>query len=266
MGRIEQYYNNEYDEWSRLQRHRIEFDMTKRALDKFITDGASVLDVGGGPGRYSIYLAGKGHEVTLVDLCEKMVGQAAEHAKEAGVVLKECIQGNALYLDKILSGKEYDAVLCMGPMYHLLEESQRVEAINQCMGLLKAGGTLIVSFISSYAPIIECLKAYPQNIGRLKVSFLKYLEDGRYDSEAGEGFTDAYFFNPEHIEQFMSRFNLETLKVMAVDGPGLINEEKLLSLSDEDFRDWLDIFEAISSNKIVWGSCAHMLYVGRKRD
>jgi len=265
VGSIEQYYNCDYDEWGRLERHRIEFEITKRAMNKFIPDGASVLDVGGGPGRYSIYLAQKGHEVTLVDLCEKMVEQAAIHAKEAGVVLKDCIQGNVLYLNKILPGKEYDTVLCMGPMYHLLEESQREEAINQCMGLLKKGGILIVSFISAYVPIVDCLLAYPQNISQLKGSLLKYLEDGRYNPGMEDGFTDAYFSNPEEIETFMSRFNLETWKIMAVDGMGLMVEEKLMNLKEEDFQDWLDIFEAISSNRVVWGSCAHMLYIGRKR-
>ena len=264
MGKIEQYYNCDYDEWGRLQRHRIEFEMTKRTMDKFIPEGASILDVGGGPGRYSIYLAQKGHEVTLVDLCEKMVEQAAIHAQEAGVKLEACIQGNVFDLDHILPGNEYDVVLCMGPMYHLLEESQREEAVKQCMGLLKKGGLLIVAFISSYAPMVECLKAYPEDISREKSSMLRFLEDGRYLPGAEDGFTDAYFINPEHIEVFMSRFNLERLKTMAVDGIGLIVEEKLVNLKEEDFQDWLDVFEAIASNHVVWGSCAHMLYVGRK--
>jgi len=265
MGNIEQYYSN-YDEWGRLLRHRIEFEMTKRMLDRFIPEGASVLDVGGGPGRYSIYLAQKGHDVTLVDLCEKLVEQAAKNSKEAGVVLKGCIQGNVLELSKLLPGKEYDAVLCMGPMYHLLEENQRKEAINQCMGLLKKGGVLIVSFISAYAPIIDCLKAYPQDISRLKSRLLRYLEDGRHYSTVGEGFTDAYFFNPADIERFMSQFKLETLRIIAVEGLGALVEEKLMQLPEEDFQSWLDVFEAISSNPEVWGSCEHLLYIGRKED
>jgi len=265
MGRsIQQYYNSDYDEWGRLERHRIEFEITKRTLDKFIPAGSSVLDVGGGPGRYSIYLAQKGHEVTLLDLCEKLVEQAALHSREAGVELKGCIRGNALDIDKILPGREFDAVLCMGPMYHLLEESEREAAINQCMGVLKKGGILVVAFISAYAPIVGCLKAYPGEIGRLKNDLLRYVKDGRHESRMNDGFTDAYFFDPERIEEFMARFKLETLKVMAVEGLGALVEEKLMQLKEEDFQDWLDVLEAISSNKVVWGSCEHLLYVARK--
>jgi 2-polyprenyl-3-methyl-5-hydroxy-6-metoxy-1,4-benzoquinol methylase len=266
MGSIEQYYNHDYDEWGRLLRHRIEFEITKRALNKFIPEKASVLDVGGGPGRYSIYLAERGHEVTLFDLCEKMVEQAAENAKSAGVVLKDCIQGNVLSLCDILPGREFDAILCMGPMYHLLKEDERREAINQCMGLLKKDGILIVSFISAYAPIIDCLKAYPQDIGKLKDSLLRYLEDGRHDSRVAQGFTDAYFFNPADIRGFMSQFKLETLRIMAVESLGVLVEDKLMQLPEEDFQSWLDVFEAVASNPEVWGSCEHLLYIGRKVD
>jgi S-adenosylmethionine-dependent methyltransferase len=82
----------------------------------------------------------------------------------------------------------------------------------------------------------------------------------------GEGFTDAYFLNPEQIEKFMSRFKLKILRIMAVEGLGAIVEEKLMHLKDEDFHDWLDVLEAISSNQAVRGSCEHMLYIGRKGD
>ncbi len=56
MGTVKQFYNFEYDEWSRLER-RIEFEMTKRALTEFIGSNSEILDVGGEPGRYSIFLS-----------------------------------------------------------------------------------------------------------------------------------------------------------------------------------------------------------------
>lgn len=55
LNRVEKYYYG-YDEWGRLERHRVEFELTKRALDRYISPNSSVIDVGGGPGRYSIYL------------------------------------------------------------------------------------------------------------------------------------------------------------------------------------------------------------------
>lgn len=264
MNKIEEYYNNNYDEWGRLLRHRVEFEMTKRALCKYIPPGSSVLDVGGGPGRYSIYLAKKGYDTSLIDLCEKLVEQAVKNSKNSGVKLKECIQGDVLYLDKILPNRKYDAILCMGPMYHLLEEAERKKAINQCMSRLKTGGILIVSFISAYAPMLDSLNNFPEDIQMIKCDLLRYFEDGRSISGHNDGFTDAYFFYPTEIEKFMSKFGLNHIKIMAVDCYGVMVEDRIKELPEESFQSWIDIFEEISSKPEVWGGCEHLLYIGRK--
>lgn len=113
MKAVEEFYNNSYDEWSRLERHPIEFEMTKRALKEFLAGNSEILDIGGGPGRYSIFLAEQGHKVTLFDLSEELVKQARKNAADAGVALVDAIQGNVLELNKIITEKQYDAVLCM---------------------------------------------------------------------------------------------------------------------------------------------------------
>ena len=100
----------------------------------------------------------------------------------------------------------------------------------------------------------------------MKESFLRYLKDGRHDSQVEEGFTDAYFINPACIEEFMFHFKMDTLRIMAVEGLGAMVEEKLMQFAEEDFQNWLDIIEAISPNSEVWGSCEHLLYIGRKVD
>ncbi len=42
------YYDREYDEWSRLERHKIEFDITKRYLDEYVSGtNLKVFDIGG---------------------------------------------------------------------------------------------------------------------------------------------------------------------------------------------------------------------------
>jgi ubiquinone/menaquinone biosynthesis C-methylase UbiE len=96
MEEIERWYDTEYDEWERLVRHRIEYDITRRYFDEYITgERLRVLDIGGGPGRYSIYLAEQGHEVTLLDLSKRHLEVARTKAEERGVTLKDYIHGNA---------------------------------------------------------------------------------------------------------------------------------------------------------------------------
>lgn len=261
MSAIEKFYE-EYDEWSRLERHRMEFEITKKALDAYIPKNTMVLDVGGGPGRYSIYLASKGMQVTLVDLSEKHVRQAQEFAREAGVTLSGAIQGNALDMDDLPLSESYDAVLCMGPLYHLLREEDRKRALEQCLKHLKPGGILVASFISAYAPMIDCIKKFPEEIEDNRTSLLNYITDGR--NYGGDGFTDAYFIHPDDVEPFMAGFPIIPVRFMATEGFGAFTEDKLSQLSDSQFMAWVDTLYAIAPHRSVLGCCEHLLYIGRK--
>lgn len=261
MGAVEEYYTA-YDEWSRLERHRIEFEMTKRALKEFVKDSSKVLDVGGGPGRYSIFLAEQGHKVTLFDLSENLVKQAAINAAKAGVVLDDIICGNVLELDNLVPDKIYDAVLCMGPMYHLLKEEERQDALRQCLMKLRPGGIIVIAFISAFAPIVDCLKNSPELIKESKEEFLSYFSDGRNYKESG--FTDAFFINPDEVEAFAEGFNISKIKFMATEGLGALCEDTLMKLTEDDFIEWLDLFYKVSDSKSILGACEHLLYIGRK--
>jgi cyclopropane fatty-acyl-phospholipid synthase-like methyltransferase len=62
---------------------------------------ATILDVGGGPGRYAIALAAQGYQVTLTDLSEANLGLAQEKAQAAEVTLPQIRQANALDLSDL---------------------------------------------------------------------------------------------------------------------------------------------------------------------
>ena len=100
MNVVEKFYDGKANaEWIRLERHRTEFAVTMRALADFLPEApATILDVGGGPGRYAIALAQQSYSVTLVDLSQSNLTLAREKAEEAGVVLTDFIHANALDL------------------------------------------------------------------------------------------------------------------------------------------------------------------------
>jgi 2-polyprenyl-3-methyl-5-hydroxy-6-metoxy-1,4-benzoquinol methylase len=60
MDIIVRHYENEYTENTRLDRdnaHRTEFLTTVHLLDRYISPGSRVLDVGAATGKYSFYFA-----------------------------------------------------------------------------------------------------------------------------------------------------------------------------------------------------------------
>ena len=197
---MERYYDEEFEEWERLAWHKTEFEVTKRYMKAFLPEGTQkILDIGGGPGRYAIFLTQQGHEVTLLDLSGKNIRQALEKAAEAGVKLDSCIHGDALRLSEYLYKEEqFDVVLLMGPLYHLLRSQDREKALWEALRVLKPGGLIFVSFISDYAPIQDFASGLYDfgDADRL----LSYLEDGRNQTEYG-GFTTAYFTSEKRGER-----------------------------------------------------------------
>jgi ubiquinone/menaquinone biosynthesis C-methylase UbiE len=60
-SKVRTFYNgNPLSEWNRLDEHPFEFLLTTHMMDRYVRPGDRVLDIGGGPGRDSLYFAEKG--------------------------------------------------------------------------------------------------------------------------------------------------------------------------------------------------------------
>lgn len=263
MNEIERFYDEEYEEWQRLAYHLPEFEVTKRYMLQYITGQKKVLDIGGGPGRYSIFLAQQGHEVTLVDLSGKHIRQAIDKAAEAGVHLDSCIHGNALWLHEYLYKKEqFDTVLLMGPLYHLTREEDRLLALKEALRALKPGGLLIAAFISNYAPIQDFASGLHDFDDEEQL--LKYLKDGRSRQDDAMEFTTAYFFSAEEARNMMSGAGLTELVFAGVENVLCGKEKAFHGLGKEQQEKWLDLAWHLSRDQKLLGMSEHFLYIGRK--
>ena len=265
MNKVETYYDAHVEaEWTRLSRNKLEFGTTCRVLARFLPRGARVLDVGGGPGRYSFHLAAAGYAVTLYDLSAGNIEFARRHALEAGVDLEGAIQGNVLDLGARGLGA-FDAVLCMGPLYHLLGESERVRAVEACLSVLRPGGILVAAFISCFAPLLETMRnRMPEFVKERDVN-LGFLGDGHLVLPPGSGFTDAFLIRPDAISPFMARFPIQELLVTAAEGLPSQTERAIYEQGEEALETALDIIEWTGTDSLTWGASDHFLYVGRKR-
>ena len=259
---IKEYYETEVvKEWNRIE-GRPEFLLTCRMLEKYIKPGDSVLDIGGGPGRYSLCLAGKGCDVTLLDLSEGNTSFAAERAAEQGLSLRT-VTGDARKAGR-LAGGEYDHVLLMGPIYHLLEESDRIKAVESAIDALKPGGMIYVSFINMFAGIVYSMKFQTDLIMSNEPDEIKYRANVvARKSYAGAAFTKAFFTEPTEILPFMGRFPLEKLHLFGQESILSPNEDKIIGHSEEVTGAWLDFCEKIWEREDLLSWSEHIMYVGR---
>jgi len=266
MSRIERFYDNDAQyEWDRLERHRTEFAVTMRALGDYLPrPPAKILDVGAGPGRYAIALTQQGYEVTLCDISRKCLEFAEGKAREAGVDLSGCVHANATDLSEF-PREGYDAVLLMGPLYHLLDAGEREKAVREARGVLKPGAPVFAAFITRYAPILYAAAYEPEMIkdeNRLE----EMLATGLLKAEVeGRGFTDAYLAHPSEVKPFMEAGGFETLDVIACEGIVGTCEDKINVLTGEQWEGWVELNYRLGKDPTVWGAAYHLLYVGRKR-
>jgi 2-polyprenyl-3-methyl-5-hydroxy-6-metoxy-1,4-benzoquinol methylase len=267
INKVKEFYNQSAEhEWGRLDRNPHEFELTKRMISKYIKPGDKVLDIGGGPGRYSLWLAAQDCEVTLIDLAPENVKFAESKATELKLKIN-AIAGNALEADKLVSG-EFDHVLVMGPLYHLLDETDRVTAMNAALKLLKPGGYVYASFISLFSNALNQLMNAPEMIADEMESlyFEKLIADESFAYYGDNGFTAAYFIRPSEIPEFMRRFPLEQKHLFAQEG--ILNpfDKMLLEQSEEISSKWYDLAEKLCERPEFLGYSEHLMYIGKKLE
>jgi SAM-dependent methyltransferase len=112
---------------------------------------AVIADIGGGPGRYALWLASLGYQVEHRDLMPLHVSQL--QADAVGVPDIRTAIGGARALD--LPDGSADAVLLLGPLYHLASRADRTAAIREAVRILRPGGPLFATAISRWAARVD---------------------------------------------------------------------------------------------------------------
>ncbi len=264
MTIIERYYdeNTQY-EWERLERHRMEFAVTLRALADYLpAPPATVLDSGGGPGRYAIELTRRGYTVTLLDLAAGNLAFAHERASEAGVVLDSTVHGDATALPP-LPHAPYDAVLLLGPLYHLRTETARRMAVAEAWRVLRPGGVLAAAFICRFAPVRYAAQMQPAWSVDRADELEEIITNGL--NQPGTGyFIDAYFAHPTEVCPLMEAGGFETLNLIGCEGMVARIEEGVNTLSGAAWDAWVELCYRLGQDPSLYGAAEHLLYIGKK--
>jgi len=259
---IRDYYDAGVEtEWNRVA-GRPEFLLTCRFLNRYIKPRQTILDIGGGPGRYSLYLAEQGCDVALLDLSSENVRFAGARAAERGLSVKTIV-GDARETDKLIGG-QFDHVLLMGPLYHLLEEADRVKAVESSLRLLKPGGILFASFISAFAGAVYMMKNAPDLLAStpMEIELMNLLiEDKPF---AGAGFTECNFERHQDILPFFEQFPLTKLHFLSQEGILSPCEQNIMSQPETVIRRWLNFAEQTCEREDLLSWSEHLMYIGQK--
>ncbi len=266
METIRDYYNADpLKEWERLKtKHPYEKYITTRMMDRYIKTGDTILDIGGGPGHYSVHYARQGHPVTLVDLSEENVRFAKKKARQYGVKIT-AMQGNALDLSRF-PDNAFDDVFLMGPLYHLMNEENRIQAIMEAKRVLKPGGYLFCSFILMYGGVVYGLRELQETI-LWPGEQIFYDTAAKNESLSLEAFTYAHMTTVQDAKKLLA--SIPGLRTETVFGQEsiLAPYRNVLSQSPLKVRmAWYDYALRFCENEDYLTHTEHLMIVSKKNN
>ncbi len=263
---IAAYYNNDPErEHSRLERHQLEYDLTWRYLNQYLPSQGSILELGAATGRYTLELAKRGYTITAVDMSLGLLEECRKSTADAGLERQvRFMVTDARDLSEVTE-KGFDAVLLMGPLYHLVEEADRKVALKQVFDKLREGGILFSAFISRFGVLSDLIKDLPDWIeDQVKVRSL--LTNGKRPENYPRGGFRGYFAHVSEIAPLHEAIGFETLAVVGVEPAISADDESYNRLEGRQRQLWLDLLYAISTEKSILGASRHLLYIGKKKD
>ncbi|GAP12675.1 protein containg methyltransferase domain [Longilinea arvoryzae] len=261
---IAAYYSSDPTrEHTRLERHQLEYELTWRYLERYLPAQGSILEVGAATGRYTLELTRRGYAVTAVDLSADLLDACRQNLERAGLAARVTFAlADARDLSAV-PGTDFDAALLMGPLYHLILESDRRIALRQVYDRLKPGGLLVSAFISRLGILGDLMKDLPEWIDDPR-EVHALLEVGHRPDDASRSGFRGYFARSEEITPLHESAGFETLALAGSEPAISADDESYNRLEGERRRCWLDLLYAVSTEPSILAASRHLLYVGRK--
>ena len=235
---------------------------------------AVVLDVGGAAGAYALWLAARGYEVHLVDPVPLHVEQAMRASGASDHPLASASVGDARALTR--EDGSADAVLLLGPLYHLVERDDRLRALREARRVLRPGGVVFAAAISRFASLLDNLA----DVGGQRTGLPPVIEDAavlrmvrqdlaggphRNPTDLAQYFTTAFFHHPDELPQEIREAGLSFVELLPLEGLGAFTGAFDRAWRDAAHRQTLlTLVRSIEREPTLIGVSPHLLAVARR--
>src|SRR5918992_6073626 len=246
---------------------RLEYLRTRELLARHLPPAAAtILDVGGGAGAYALPLAKEGYSVYLVDPIPLHIEQAtAASVAQPEALLAGVELGDARSLSQ--EDESVDAVLLLGPLYHLTLRDDRIRALREAWRVVRPGGVVVVAAISRFASTIDGLLRGFLLDSEFEAIVERDVREGQHrnPTERPEWFTTAYFHLPEELRGEVKEAEFEVETLVGIEGPAWAVPDLHAWLQDSRQRaKLLAAIGRVEAEPSLVGASAHLLVVARR--
>ena len=266
-------------EYNRLRKNigLIEFERTKELLlENLPKPPAVIYDVGGAYGEYSWWLASLGYEVHLFDLSETNIRMSKELGREyIGACLKASEVCDARSVPR--GNKSADAVLLMGPLYHITDYNERIFAIKESCRMLKDDGVLFAAGLTPFSVLLHNITVYSPD-GENKNT---ELENPEFIAMVERELNDGNHINPDgKVYSGLGTSHLHTAKALkselceggfsksvvhgVMGGAWLANNIDELWNSEKSKNALMNTVRLLDTHEEIIGLSGHLLAISRK--
>lgn len=265
---IEVFYNNASEE-TRLDKGMgiFEFERIKSLIEKYIPSSHSIIiDVGGGTGKYSEWLAEKGHQVHLIEPVPKHIKLAQNRANK--LKNKFSVQlGESRKLD--LKNNFADLIILHGPLYHLQKKEDRDLTICEAKRVLNNNGIILAFAINYTASTL---------VGLLNGLIHKnsFFEMCREELTSGihnppDDFpwllAEAYYHKPEQLKDEFINQELTHINTYAVEGMAWLDKEYFANMmNDKKKKTLLELIKITENDSYLLPFSPHMMIAVQKNN
>ncbi|MBR8840936.1 MAG: methyltransferase domain-containing protein [Stigonema ocellatum SAG 48.90 = DSM 106950] len=245
----------------------IELVRTQELLSRYLPPPPAVIfDVGGGSGIYACWLAQLGYKVHLIDAVPLHVEQARSASQvQPDYPLASAEVGDARQLNQ--ANNSVDAVLLFGPLYHLIERSDRIKALREADRVLKSGGLVFAVACSRFASLLDGLfRGWLDDPEFVEIAHQDLLSgQHRNPSNHPAYFTTAFFHHPDELKAEVEEAGLSCEKLLAIEGPGKLLQNFEEHWSEQSRRQrLLQAIRWLETEPSTLGVSAHIMAIAQK--
>lgn len=257
-GYLTKYYES-YDEDNRLltKYGAVEYLTTMKYIERYLTEGMRILEIGAGTGRYSHALARQCYKVDAIELVEhniEIFKKKTINGEDVSVM-----QGNAIDLP-LFESNTYDITLLLGPMYHLFTVEEQLKALSEAVRVTKKGGIIFVAYCMGDATVLT--------YGFMRGEINNIINKCELDTDSFESFNKPWDFfqlyRKEDIDELRSDFNVSQLHFVGTDGYANHMRQTIEKMDKETYDLYLKYHLATCERQDMIGLSHHTLDIFRK--